>query len=41
MDYEDTDEDPPKKSLYKGNQIALFRHQWLLMRNDRSLDYNG
>ncbi|WP_227559330.1 M12 family metallo-peptidase [Acinetobacter bereziniae] len=41
MDYEDTDEDPPKKSNYKGNQIALFRHQWLLMRKDRSLEHIG
>ena len=40
MDYEYI---PPTNiaSSYHGNQISLFRHQWLLMRGDRSLDYKG
>ena len=41
MDYEFTGEKKSQDSAYKGNQIALFRDQWLKMRKDRSLDYKG
>lgn len=41
MDYEFTGEKKSQDSSYKGNQIALFRDQWLKMRKDRSLDYKG
>ncbi len=41
MDYEFTGEKKSRDSFYQGNQIALFRDQWLKMRKDRSLDYKG